>query len=95
MNRNYELTVVIPSDVAEADIGGVLDLVKGWVVEQGGAVSAIDNWGRRKLAYPIADYTEATYALLNVSIDPLKVTAVDRNIKLSQQIVRHLFVRLN
>lgn len=95
MNRNYELTVVIPSDVSEDDLSGVLDQVKGWVTEQGGAVSAVDNWGRRRLAYPIADYTEANYALLNINIDPLKINEVDRNLKLSQQIIRHLFVRLN
>ncbi len=91
--RNYELTVVIPSDVTDEDVPGVLTTVQGWIEAEGGKVAEVKPWGRRKLAYAIADYTEGNYVLMNVNMEAKGLAEVERNLKLSQQIIRYLLIK--
>jgi small subunit ribosomal protein S6 len=93
--RNYELTVVIPSDVTDDDLPNVLNTVQGWIEAEGGKVAETKplSGGRRKLAYPIGDYTEGNYVLMNVNMDAKALPEVERNLKLSQQIIRYLLIK--
>lgn len=92
--RNYELTVVIPSDVPDDEVPNVLGTINGWIESQQGKIVETNNWGRRKLAYTIADYTEGTYVLMLVDLGSQGVFEVERNLKLSQQVIRYLLVRI-
>lgn len=91
--RNYELTVVIPSDVSDDDVPNVLNTVQGWIEAEGGKIVETKPWGRRKLAYAIADYTEGTYVLLHVDMEAKGLVEVERNLKLSPQIIRYLLIK--
>jgi small subunit ribosomal protein S6 len=91
--RHYEVTVVIPSDVSDEDVPKVLSTVQGWIEAEGGKVTEFINWGRRRLAYQIKEYTEANYVLIKSEMSAAMLPEVDRNLKLSQQIIRHLIVR--
>jgi small subunit ribosomal protein S6 len=91
--RNYELTVIIPSDVADDDVNGVVTTVQGWIEEQGGNVAEVKNWGRKHLAYPIADFREGTYVLFNTNLEAKGINEIERNLKLSQQVIRYLLIR--
>jgi small subunit ribosomal protein S6 len=91
--RNYELTFIIPSDISEDDINGVVTQVQGWVEGVQGKVTKVDHWGRRRLAYDIAEYREGHYVLLNVELEPQSTTELERNLKLSDKVMRYLLVR--
>ena len=93
--RNYELTFIIPSDISEDDINGVVTQVQGWVEGVQGKVTKVDHWGRRRLAYDIAEYREGHYVLLNVDLEPQSTTELERNLKLSDKVMRYLLVRID
>jgi small subunit ribosomal protein S6 len=91
--RNYELTIVVPSDVSEDDLNGVITQIQGWVEATQGKVVKTDHWGRKRLAYHIAEYREAHYVMFHLELEPNAVTEVERNLKLSDKVIRYLVVR--
>ena len=91
--RNYELTFIVPSDVSEDDMTGVVTQVQGWVEGSQGKVVKVDHWGRRHLAYQIGDYNEGYYVLLNLEMNPQETLELERNLKLSDRIIRYLLIR--
>ncbi len=50
--RHYELVCIVHPDLDEAAFNGVVEKVKGWVVETSGSVDKVEVWGRKRLAYP-------------------------------------------
>jgi small subunit ribosomal protein S6 len=93
--RNYELTFIVPSDVTEDDLNGVVTQVQGWVEGSQGKVNKVDHWGRRRLAYNISEYREGHYVLLNLELEPQATTDLERNLKLSDRVMRYLLVRVD
>ena len=91
--RNYELTFIVPSDVNDEDMNGVVNQIQGWVEGSQGKVTKVDHWGRRRLAYNISEYNEGNYILLNLELDPQATTELERNLKLSDKVLRHLLIR--
>ncbi|HVO41438.1 MAG TPA: 30S ribosomal protein S6 [Aggregatilineales bacterium] len=90
--RNYELTIVVRSDVTEEDLSQVVTQIQGWVEGSGGKVVKIDHWGRRRLAYNIAEYREGYYVMLHLELDPRMTAELERNLKLSDRVIRHLLI---
>lgn len=93
--RNYELTMIVPSDASEEEVNGVLTQIQTWVEGTQGKVTNVDHWGRRRLAYNLAEYREGYYLLLNLELDPKTTTELERNLKLSERVMRHLLIRLD
>ena len=56
--RDYELIVIISPEVADEEITATLDRISRFIVERGGSITEVSQWGRRKLAYPIKNYME-------------------------------------
>jgi small subunit ribosomal protein S6 len=95
MNRDYELGVIIPISVQEAEVKGVLDTIEGWIKELGGEVTNVDNWGRRRLAYPILEFREGYYIFFQMNFPTQHIGELEYNLKFSDQIIRHLVIRLD
>lgn len=92
--RTYELTFVVRSDIAEDAVSNTIEAVQQWVTaDEGNEVLRVDQWGRRKLAYPINDQREGHYVLLEVSIDAASIPEIERNLKLSDEVLRYLLIR--
>jgi small subunit ribosomal protein S6 len=58
-----------------------------------GEVTSVDVWGRRTLAYPIKNHREGIYVLLQAKITPSAIIELERNLKLSEEIIRYLLVK--
>jgi len=58
-----------------------------------GVVEKVDVWGRRRLAYEIAKKTEAIYAVINLTAKPADVDELDRQLKLSEAVLRTKVLR--
>jgi len=93
--RNYELTFILPSDIVEEDLNTTVSQIQSWVEGSQGKVIKVDHWGRRHLAYNIAEYREGYYMLLNLELEPNTTTELERNLKLSDKVMRHLLIRLD
>lgn len=88
--RSYELVCIIQPDLDETAFNGVIDRLKGWVSESGGSVDKVDIWGRRRMAYHIRKQREGQYVLLNVTMSPAAISALERNIRFQESVMRHM-----
>jgi small subunit ribosomal protein S6 len=94
MRHTYELTFIVRNDPNEEVINNAVGQVQSWVeAENLGQVMKIDRWGRRKLAYEIDKQRDGFYVLMNAEIDPLNLPELERNLKLSPDILRYLLIR--
>ena len=71
-----------------------VDRVSGFIQERGGEVTQVDQWGKRRLAYPIRSQLEAYYVVTQFKLEPQAVRALEGNLELAEDVMRHLVVRL-
>ncbi len=94
MKRPYEFTFIVRVDTPENLVDETIQQVKTWIeANEQGAVKKIDRWGRRRLAYEIDKQREGFYVLFEVDIETTSLLELERNLKLSPNILRYLFVR--
>ncbi|HEY7445976.1 MAG TPA: 30S ribosomal protein S6 [Vicinamibacterales bacterium] len=95
MNRQYELVYIVSPDATDEQIQGLHGQVEEIVGRMGGTLDKTDNWGRRKLAYEIGPHKEGTYVLEVISGAGDLMKEIDRRLRVSDQIIRHLIVRVD
>jgi small subunit ribosomal protein S6 len=94
--RRYELVVIISPQVADDEVPEAVErLVRRPVEGQGGEVGEVNQWGRRKLAYPIEKHLEGSYVLTELRLDPQRTKELERGLHISEEVIRHLLVRLD
>lgn len=92
--RSYELVFIVHPEVDGDDLNAVVEKVKGLVERNGGKVAQIKPWGLRRLAYPIHKQWEGQYVLMWLELEPQGVAALEPSLGLTEQVLRHLIVRL-
>jgi len=92
--RSYELIFIVHPDVNEDDMTAVVEKVEGLVERNGGKVVRTESWGLRRLAYPIQKRWEGQYVLMQLELESQSVTGLERDLGLTEQIMRHLVVRV-
>ena len=91
--RDYELVYIIRPNAAEDAVSTLNERVQAWIGAEGGDVQKVNPWGRRRLAYPIGDFREGVYVQVNFRAGPRSLGPLERNLKLSEDVIRHLLVR--
>lgn len=91
--HEYELIVVIDSEIAEEDVPAAVERVTGAITSRGGEIEDVQPWGRRKLAYPIRRRVEGNYLLTNIRLDPARAHELESSFLISEDILRHLLIR--
>jgi small subunit ribosomal protein S6 len=92
--RAYELMVIFESGLDDQAIDDQVKSVAAQVVTRGGAVASTDRWGRRRFAYEIDHRTEGYYVVWEVTSDGADLEALERFLRLADEVVRHKLVRL-
>ena len=85
----YEVLYIINPTLAEEGIQALVEKFKG-IVEDHGTLTSIDEWGKRRLAYPIEDLTEGYYVLMTCEAKPEFPAELDRVYKITEGIMRSL-----
>jgi small subunit ribosomal protein S6 len=93
--QTYELVYVISPDATEEQVTGLHAEVADIVQRLGGEIEKTENWGRRRLAYEIGRHREATYVLEVIRGGGDAVAEIDRRLKVSDLVLRHLVVRVD
>jgi small subunit ribosomal protein S6 len=92
--RKYEILVLVDPEADEDTVGQAIDRVKGIISAQGGELSSVDTWGRRKLAHEIDRKTEGTYFVASFEADsPAALAELDRVLSLADEVLRFKIVR--
>ena len=89
LNANYEVLYIIDPSLSEEATAELVAKFKA-LVETKGTVNEIDEWGKRKLAYPINDIEEGYYVLMTFSAAPDLPAELDRQMRINTSVMRSL-----
>ena len=90
----YELVVLLHPDL-EIDIDKPLKKLEKIISDQDGKIAKMDNWGKRKLAYPIQKGDYAIYIYYEVELDKQKVSKLDGILNITDEVIRYLLVKVD
>jgi small subunit ribosomal protein S6 len=93
--RTYELIYVLKPDAAENEVEDMHKQVADIVQRMSGTIDKTDTWGRRKLAYEIGHHKEGFYVLLVITGSGEMMKEIDRRLKVTEGLLRHLIVRVD
>lgn len=91
--RLYECCILFPYPMPQKEEAQLVKEVEGLFTEAGATLKAKDAWGRRGLAYPIKDAMEASVTVYYYEILPEKLTELDKNLRITKGVLRHMFVK--
>ncbi|NLC43577.1 MAG: 30S ribosomal protein S6 [Clostridiales bacterium] len=94
MNK-YESIYIIRPTVEEEGIKALIERFSNLIQQEGGQIENVDEWGKRRLAYPIDDLNEGYYVLVNFSAESDLPEELERNYKITDDILRYLTIRLD
>ena len=90
--EKYEVLYVLNPNLTEEETQAIVEKFKT-LIEQNGTVDEMEEWGKRKLAYEINDLTDGDYTLINFHADPTQIAELDRVLRITDAVVRHMIVR--
>ena len=93
MTHQYELMVILDPEIDERTVAPSLDKFLGVIRNDGGTIENVDIWGRRRLAYEIKKKSEGIYAVVNFTANPDATVELDRQLKLSEAVLRTKVLR--
>jgi small subunit ribosomal protein S6 len=90
--NDYEMVVLYHPDL-EIDLDKALKKTEKIVADNGGTITKMDNWGKRKLAYPINNEDHALYVYYEVQFPPTNVAKVESTMNITDEVLRYLIVK--
>ena len=95
MMRSYELMIIIHPDLDDEAINQALDKIKAFISSGKGKVLNVDEWGKRRLAYPIQQQNEGLYYLMNIEMPSSLNPELERNLNILEPVIRYLLISKN
>lgn len=92
MVQQYEVAVVYDPGL-EVDLSKAEDRVKKLFKDNSAEITATDNWGKKKLAYPIAKNDHAVYVFYTVKMPSENVGKLESALNITDEVIRYLIVR--
>ena len=92
--REYEVVMILSPEATEEEIAAAIERVDGLITGDGGTVGEHNNWGLKRLAFPVQKFREGNYVLVKFSMDSSAVTELNRSLKASEDIIRFLVTKV-
>lgn len=93
--RQYELVYIVTPDASEQEVADLHTQIEQIVTRYNGTFDKTENWGRKKLAYEIGHHREGTYVVETITGSGELMKEIDRRLKVIDQVIRHLVVRVD
>ena len=90
--RHYEIVFIVHPDQSE-QVPAMVERYKTVIVDSGGKIHRLEDWGRRQLAYPINKIHKAHYVLMNVEANPAAIEEIETGFRFNDAILRHLTIQ--
>ena len=87
----YETMLVTSSALDEEASAALIGKFKS-LIEANGTIDSVDDWGKRRLAYPIEDETEGGYSVIKFTSEPDLPAELDRNYRITEGVLRSIIV---
>lgn len=95
MVRPYEVLYIVHPELTDEQLTPIMEKYKTVVEGQGGEVESVSRWDKRRLAYEIKGQVEGIYILMNFKSEPKAEAELDRMLKISDDVIRHIIIRLD
>ncbi len=92
--REYELAILYHPDL-EVDLTKAEERIATIIKNNQGKIKATDNWGKRKLAYPIAKLEHAVYVFYTIDLPAERAQKVEQTINITDEVIRFLLVKID
>ena len=94
-SRQYELVYIVTPEASEQEIADLHTQIEQIVQRFNGTFDKTENWGRKRLAYDIGHHREGTYVVETITGSGELMKEIDRRLKVIDQVIRHLIVRVD
>ena len=91
ISGKYEVLYIIDPAQGEEGIAALVEKFKA-LVESNGTLTSIDEWGKRRLAYPVNDLMEGYYVLMTMDAKPEFPAELDRVLKITEGVMRSMII---
>ena len=92
--RHYEIVFIVHPDQSE-QVPAMVDRYKTMVVNNGGQIYRLEDWGRRQLACPIQKIHKAHYVLMNIECNQATLDEMEHAFKFNDAVLRHLTIKMD
>ncbi len=94
-SRQYELVYIVTPEASDQEVADLHTQIEQIVQRFNGTFDKTENWGRRKLAYEIGHHREGNYVVETISGSGELMKEIDRRLRVIDQVIRHLIVRVD
>ena len=92
IKNSYETVFILSTSLGDDGITATIDKFKS-LIEAHGTIDSVDDWGKRRLAYPINKQNDGYYTLISFTSSPEFTAELDRIYKITDGVIRSLIVR--
>jgi small subunit ribosomal protein S6 len=93
VKRDYELGFILSPEVSEEETRTILDRLGQIVAQHSGQIVKVNQWGRRRLAYPIQRHRDGHYVFIDMILTPETVIELERALKVSEIVLRYMLTK--
>ncbi len=93
--RKYETIFITRPDLGEEDLKGLTEKVQEVINGMNGECRRLEDWGLRKLAYPVKKCTRGRYYYMNFSGNSALIAELERRLRLDDKVIRYQSVKLD
>ena len=95
MLNHYEAVFILTPVLSDVQMKEAVDKFKAVITDNGGTITNEENWGMRKLAYPIQKKSTGFYALLQFDVEPTVIATLETQFSRDERVLRFLTFRLD
>lgn len=95
MLNHYETVFILTPVLSDVQMKEAVDKFKAVITDNGGTITNEENWGMRKLAYPIQKKSTGFYALLQFDVEPTVIATLETQFRRDERVLRFLTFRLD
>ena len=92
MNK-YELAVVVSAKIEDDERAATIEKVKEIITKNGGTITNVDEWGKKRLAYEVQKMKEAFYYFIQFDADSTAPEQIENRVRIMDNVIRYLCVK--
>ena len=92
---DYELVLIISPEVPGDKFDSVMGNISQFITGKGGIISDVEQWGKKRLSYPIKHFGEGSYVLSRFKLKPALSKELEANLQISEDVLRHLLIKVS
>lgn len=89
---HYELLYIISNKFSEDELEPIKEKINKAIANNEGVITFSEYWGKKRFAYPIGQYRQGYYSLIEFDLNAEKIAKIDRTLRMSSEILRHLII---